>query len=43
MFPYIPNTEKETKEILDFLSIKSVDELFSDIPDNVKLNRELKG
>ncbi|MCW6109189.1 aminomethyl-transferring glycine dehydrogenase subunit GcvPA [Clostridium sporogenes] len=42
MFPYIPNTEKETKEILDFLSIKSVDELFSDISDNVKLNRELK-
>ncbi|KEI98695.1 aminomethyl-transferring glycine dehydrogenase subunit GcvPA [Clostridium botulinum] len=42
MFPYIPNTEKETKEILDFLSIKSVDELFSDIPDNLKLNRELK-
>ncbi len=41
MFPYIPNTEKETKEILDFLSIKSVDELFSDIPDNLKLNREL--
>ncbi|NEU06130.1 MULTISPECIES: aminomethyl-transferring glycine dehydrogenase subunit GcvPA [Clostridium] len=41
MFPYIPNTEKETKEILDFLSIKSVDDLFKDVPRDVKLNREL--
>ncbi|WP_010293262.1 aminomethyl-transferring glycine dehydrogenase subunit GcvPA [Clostridium senegalense] len=41
MFPYIPNTEKETKEILDFLSIKSVDDLFKDVPGDVKLNREL--
>lgn len=41
MFPYIPNTEKETQEIFDFLSIKSMDDLFKDIPNELKLNREL--
>ncbi|GAA0121557.1 aminomethyl-transferring glycine dehydrogenase subunit GcvPA [Clostridium faecium] len=41
MFPYIPNTEKDREKILNSLSIKSIDDLFSDIPDEVKLNREL--
>ena len=41
MFPYIPNTEKEVEKILKILSIDSMDKLFTDIPDKVKLNRDL--
>ncbi|MCB2290116.1 aminomethyl-transferring glycine dehydrogenase subunit GcvPA [Clostridium sp. CS001] len=41
MFPYIPVTEKEKNEMLNFVSAKSIDDLFKDIPDNLKLNRDL--
>ncbi|WP_346894100.1 aminomethyl-transferring glycine dehydrogenase subunit GcvPA [Clostridium sp. UBA871] len=41
MFPYIPITEREKKQMLDFISVKSIEDLFKDIPDNLKLNREL--
>lgn len=41
MFPYIPNTEKEVEKVLKILSIDSMDKLFTDIPDKVKLNRDL--
>ncbi|MBU3126251.1 aminomethyl-transferring glycine dehydrogenase subunit GcvPA [Clostridium tagluense] len=41
MSPYIPITEKEKNEMLDFVCAKSIDDLFKDIPDNLKLNREL--
>ena len=41
MFPYIPITKKEQKEMLEFVSAKSIDDLFKDIPNNLKLNREL--
>ncbi|SFA84470.1 aminomethyl-transferring glycine dehydrogenase subunit GcvPA [Clostridium frigidicarnis] len=41
MFPYISNTEKEKQEILKTLSMTSTEELFKDIPDKVRLKREL--
>ena len=41
MHPYIPNTEKDKREMLDAVGLSSVEELFKDIPENVRLNREL--
>lgn len=41
MFPYIPITEKEKNEMLNSVSAKSIGDLFKDIPDNLKLNRDL--
>jgi len=41
MFPYIPNTELETEQMLKSIGASSVDELFSDIPEEIRLNREL--
>jgi glycine dehydrogenase subunit 1 len=34
---YIPNTDKERKEMLESIGVKSVEELFSSIPENIKL------
>jgi glycine dehydrogenase subunit 1 len=41
MFPYIPNNKHDEKFMLDSLGIQSMDELFADIPADVKLNRDL--
>lgn len=41
MNPYIPVTEKDKKEMLSDIGISEVKELFEDIPDTVRLNREL--
>ncbi|WP_026894510.1 aminomethyl-transferring glycine dehydrogenase subunit GcvPA [Clostridiisalibacter paucivorans] len=41
MFPYIPNGREDIKEMLSQLGLTSLDELFSDIPDNVRLNKKL--
>lgn len=41
-FRYIPNTDHDKKEMLAAIGVKSIDELFADIPDSVKLNRDLK-
>ncbi len=41
MFPYIPNTPAEEKEMLGTIGINSVEELFSDVPAEVKLSRKL--
>ncbi|RAL22707.1 aminomethyl-transferring glycine dehydrogenase subunit GcvPA [Thermoflavimicrobium daqui] len=41
-FRYLPMTEEDQKEMLQFLGISSVDELFADIPDEIKLNRRLQ-
>lgn len=41
MYPYIPNTSNDEKEMLESIGVDSVEELFSDISDEVKLNREL--
>lgn len=41
MFPYIPNTPDDEKQMLESIGIDSVDRLFDDIPDNIKLGRRL--
>ncbi|MBL4937567.1 aminomethyl-transferring glycine dehydrogenase subunit GcvPA [Clostridium sp. YIM B02515] len=41
MFPYIPNTNLDQKKMLESIGIKSTDELFKDIPQNLQLNRRL--
>lgn len=41
MFPYIPNTPEDQKEMLEFLGMKNKEDLFCDVPKDVKLNRDL--
>jgi len=41
MFTYIPNTNLDQKKMLESIGIKSTDELFKDIPQNLQLNRRL--
>lgn len=39
---FIPHTDQELKRILDCLAIGATEELFKDIPSNVRFNQELK-
>lgn len=39
--PYIPHTEADRQAMLETIGAKSVDELFREIPDGLKLDREL--
>lgn len=41
MYPYIPNTQDDEREMLQSMGLTSVDELFEDVPQDVKLNRKL--
>ena len=41
MFPYIPNTLEDEKVMLKSVGAGSVQELFKDIPEDLKLNRDL--
>ncbi len=41
MYPYIPNTDEDVKKMLDTIGVDSVEDLFHDIDDEIKLNREL--
>lgn len=41
MFPYIPTTPADEKEMLESIGVDSVDRLFDDIPDDLKLGRRL--
>ena len=41
MYPYIPNSHNEEKEMLQGMGLTSVDQLFEDIPQDVKLKRKL--
>jgi glycine dehydrogenase subunit 1 len=40
-YRYLPDTEQDKKEMLDFLGISSIDQLFEDIPANLRLKGEL--
>ncbi len=39
---YIPNTARECQEMLDTIGVPSVDALFADIPESVRLRKELE-
>lgn len=41
MGSYVPSTLKEQKEMLESIGLSSIDELFSHIPDELKLKSEL--
>lgn len=41
MFKYIPITDEDKEKMLIEIGVESVDELFSDIPNELKLNRDL--
>jgi glycine dehydrogenase subunit 1 len=41
MYPYIPNTKEDEQRMLETIGVDSVEDLFSDIPEDMKLNREL--
>ena len=41
MFPYIPHTPEDIKEMLEVVGVESVDDLFADISKESALNREL--
>lgn len=41
MFPYIPLTDQEEREMLDKIGVDSIDDLFKDIPQEVSLSRDL--
>src|SRR5699024_251343 len=40
-FRYLPMTETDKKEMLETVGVQSTDELFSDIPEDVRFNGEL--
>jgi glycine dehydrogenase subunit 1 len=40
-YRYLPDTQQDQEEMLDFLNISSVDELFEDLPSEIRLNSEL--
>ncbi|ASS74981.1 glycine dehydrogenase (aminomethyl-transferring) [Tumebacillus algifaecis] len=40
-FSYIPNTEADRKQMLDFLGVEKVEDLFNDIPERARLGRAL--
>lgn len=41
MFPYIPNTDLEQKQMLESMGMNNIAELFNDIPESIQLNRRL--
>ncbi|WP_408955953.1 aminomethyl-transferring glycine dehydrogenase subunit GcvPA [Natroniella sp. ANB-PHB2] len=41
MFPYLPHTREDRKKLMEGIGITEIDELFTDIPEAVKLDREL--
>lgn len=40
-YPYIPATHEDEQKMLKACNVSSIDDLFSDIPDDLKLNRDL--
>lgn len=41
MFKYFPHTADDVRQMLDVIGVKSLDELYSEIPEELKLDRQL--
>ena len=41
MHRYLPHTEADEKLMLESIGAQSIDDLFNDIPENLRLNRKL--
>ncbi|WP_392486100.1 aminomethyl-transferring glycine dehydrogenase subunit GcvPA [Haloimpatiens sp. FM7315] len=41
MYPYIASGDEDKKEMLKVIGLNAVEDLFNDVPDEIKLNREL--
>ena len=42
MFPYLPHTKEDRKEMMERIGIDSIDQLFNDIPESIRLKDGLK-
>ncbi|AZR72904.1 glycine dehydrogenase (aminomethyl-transferring) [Anoxybacter fermentans] len=42
MFPYLPHTSKDRKAMMERIGIQSIEELFDDIPESIRLKDKLK-
>ncbi|WP_050179743.1 aminomethyl-transferring glycine dehydrogenase subunit GcvPA [Domibacillus robiginosus] len=40
-FQYLPDTDQDQKEMLSFLNLSSIEDLFSDMPESIRLQGEL--
>lgn len=40
-FRYLPDTKQDQEEMLSFLNVSSIDDLFEDIPKEIRLEGEL--
>ncbi|UOQ84052.1 aminomethyl-transferring glycine dehydrogenase subunit GcvPA [Gracilibacillus salinarum] len=41
MYRYLPDTQQDQQQMLDFLNIRSVDDLFADIPSSIRTNGDV--
>jgi len=41
--PFLPHTEAEIREMLDYIGLSSIEDLFNDIPSDLLLKKELTG
>ena len=41
MYPYIPHTEDDEQRMLETIGVDSIDDLFSDIPEDMRFNKAL--
>lgn len=42
MFPYLPHTDEDINNMLDVIGVHNIDDLFSDIPEDIRLRELLK-